>query len=196
MIIEKSRIPVKEILIFGFLPGFLKKIAYRLRGYRIGKNVNLGFGAVICGDNVTIGEHTSIGFFSIIRGQEINIDSFVNIGSVTFIDTPRIIIGSGTRINEQVFIGGLQDPDSSITIGKNCQIMQMSFINPAKSITIGDDSGIGGHSLIFGHASWLSQFDGYPVEFKPIVIGVGCCRLAIAGCIQSHISASKSTDCF
>jgi hypothetical protein len=47
----------------------------------------------------------------------------------------------------------------------------MSFINPAKSITIGDDTGIGGHCLIFGHTSWLSQFEGYPVEFNPIEIG-------------------------
>ena len=171
MIIEKSRIPVRDIVIFGFLPGFLKKTAYRLKGYKIGRHVRLSFGAVICGKHVVVGENTSIGFFSILRGNVIHIGSHVNIGSVTFIDTPNVEIGSGTRINEQVFIGGLQDPDSSIHIGKNCQIMQMSFINPAKSITIGDDSGIGGHSLIFGHASWLSRFEGYPVEFKPIVIG-------------------------
>ena len=49
--------------------------------------------------------------------------------------------------------------------------MQMSFINPTRSITIGDDTGIGGHSLIFGHTSWLSIFEGYPVEFEPIEIG-------------------------
>jgi hypothetical protein len=49
--------------------------------------------------------------------------------------------------------------------------MQMSFINPAKSIVIGDDSGIGGDCLLFGHTSWLSHFEGYPVEFEPIEIG-------------------------
>ena len=49
--------------------------------------------------------------------------------------------------------------------------MQMSFLNPAKSIVIGDDTGIGGDSLIFGHTTWLSAFEGYPVEFEPIEIG-------------------------
>ena len=49
--------------------------------------------------------------------------------------------------------------------------MQMSFINPARSITIGDDSGIGGDCLIFGHNSWLSQLEGYKVDFEPIEIG-------------------------
>src|SRR6185312_9370214 len=61
--------------------------------------------------------------------------------------------------------------NSKFVMGRNCQIMQMSFINPTHSITIGDDSGIGGHSLLFGHTSWLSKFEGYPVEFDSIEIG-------------------------
>ena len=36
LLTEKPRIPVKEILLFGFLPSFLKVWLYRLRGYRIG----------------------------------------------------------------------------------------------------------------------------------------------------------------
>jgi len=87
------------------------------------------------------------------------------------IDTPHVEVGDGTRINEQVFVGGLQYPDSKLVIGRNCQIMQMTFINPTRSITIGDDTGIGGHSLLFGHTSWLSQFEGYPVDFDSIEIG-------------------------
>jgi hypothetical protein len=49
--------------------------------------------------------------------------------------------------------------------------MQMTFINPARSVIVGDDSGIGGHCLIFGHTSWLSHFEGYAVDFEPIEIG-------------------------
>src|SRR4029078_5358408 len=93
------------------------------------------------------------------------------IGSTTFLDTPYIGIGEGRKINEQVFVGGLQFPDSRFVLGRNCQIMQMSFINPARSITVGDDSGIGGHCLIFGHNSFLSKFEGYAVDFEPIEIG-------------------------
>jgi acetyltransferase-like isoleucine patch superfamily enzyme len=86
-------------------------------------------------------------------------------------DTPHVEIGDGTRINEQVFVGGLQFPDSKLIVGRNCQIMQMSFINPTRSITIGDDTGIGGYCLLFGHTSWLSKFEGYPVDFQSIEIG-------------------------
>lgn len=171
MLIEKPRLPIREILLYGFWPNSIKKIIYRLKGYRIGRGVSMGPGSVVIGKNVEIGDHTQLGFLTIIRGTTIKLGAHVTIGSTTILDTPHIEIGEGTRINEQVFVGGLQFPDSRLTVGRNCQIMQMSFINPARSITIGDDSGVGGHSLIFGHTSWLSQFEGYPVEFKDIEIG-------------------------
>jgi acetyltransferase-like isoleucine patch superfamily enzyme len=159
------------MVLMGCLPNFLKKLVYRLKGYRIGKNVSIGFGSVIVGDDVTIGDHASISFLSFVRGRHIKIGDHVQIGATTFIDTPFIEIGDGSKINEQVFVGGLQFPDSKLVIGRNCQIMQMSFINPCRSITIGDDSGIGGDCLLFGHTSWLSQLEGYAVDFEPIEIG-------------------------
>ena len=171
MLTAKKRFPIGQIILFGFWPSPIKRLLYRLRGYEIGKNVSISFGAVVCGEKVRIGSGTSISFFSFVRGREIDIGERVAIGAATMIDTPYVEIGDDTRINEQVFIGGLQFPDSRIRVGKNCQIMQMTFINPAKGITIGDDTGIGGDSLVFGHTSWLSQFEGYPVQFEPIEIG-------------------------
>lgn len=168
---EKPRIPLREILLHGLLPGFLKVWIYRLKGYKIGKGVRIGLGSVIIADAAEVGDESQIGFLTIVRGKRITIGAHVRIGSTTFLDTPYLEIGDGTRINEQVFVGGLQFPDSRLVVGRNCQIMQMSFINPARSITIGDDTGIGGHCLIFGHTSWLSQFEGYPVDFQPIEIG-------------------------
>ena len=171
MLTKKPRFPIKEMILFGLWPSFFKKILYRLRGYRIGKGVSIGFGSVVCGEDVSIGNHSQIGFFSFLRGKRIELGKRVSIGSATMVDTPFVEIGDGTKINEQVFIGGLQSPDSRITIGRNCQIMQMTFVNPAKWITIGDDTGIGGDSLLFGHTTWLSKFEGYPADFRPIEIG-------------------------
>jgi len=173
MLVEKPRVPIRSMVLYGLWPGFLKILLYRLKGYRIGKGVSIGFGSVVIGDDVEIGDQTSIGFLTIIRGKQIRLGPFVQIGSMTFLDTPFIAIGEGTRINEQVFVGGLQSPDSRFVVGRNCQIMQMSFINPARSIVIGDDSGIGGHCLIFGHSSFQNQFEGYAVDFAPIEIGNG-----------------------
>jgi acetyltransferase-like isoleucine patch superfamily enzyme len=171
MRIEQPRIPIRDVLLYGLWPGFIKVMIYRLKGYRIGKGVSIGFGSVICAKRVEIGDHASIGFLTILRGKEIRLGPHVQIGSTTFLDTPYIDIGEGSKINEQVFVGGLQFPDSRFVLGRNCQVMQMTFINPAPSVIAGDDTGIGGHCLIFGHTSWLSQFEGYTVDFSPIEIG-------------------------
>jgi acetyltransferase-like isoleucine patch superfamily enzyme len=171
LLTEQPRIPIRDMILFGLWPSILKCWLYRLKGYRIGKGVSIGFGSVICGDRVEVGDRTSIGFLTIIRGKNVAIGAHVRIGSTTFLDIPNIQIGEGSRINELVFVGGLQYPDSQFVIGRNSHIMQMTFINPARSIIVGDDSGIGGHCLLFGHSSFLSQFEGYPVEFEPIEIG-------------------------
>lgn len=177
MLTAKPRLPIKEIILVGFLPSPLKKWLYRLRGYRIGKGVSLGIGAVIMGREVEVGDKVQIGFFTIIRGRTIRLGRHVQIGAMTFFDTPHVELGEGTKINEQVFVGGLQFPDSRLIVGRNCQIMQKCFINPTHSITIGDDTGIGGDSLLFGHTSWLSKFEGYPVDFDSIEIG---CSVSVA----------------
>ncbi len=171
MLTEKARFPIKEMLLYGFLPSPLKRFAYRLRGYRMGRSVSIGLGSVICGDDVEVGDNVRIGFLTVIRGRRIRIGSHVQIGSLSMLEAPELEIGEGSKINEQVFVGGLMFPDSRLTIGRNCQIMQMTFINPTRSIVIGDDSGIGGDCLLFGHSSWLSKFEGYPVEFDSIEIG-------------------------
>src|SRR5690242_4445069 len=98
MLTEEPRIPIRSILLYGLWPGFIKVFLYRLKGYRIGKGVSIGLGAVICGEHVEVGDHTSIGFLAIIRGKEIRLGSHVHIGSLTFLDTPYIEIGEGTKI--------------------------------------------------------------------------------------------------
>ncbi|HEX7415030.1 MAG TPA: hypothetical protein VF411_13380, partial [Bacteroidia bacterium] len=171
MLIKKTRIPVLHILMIGLLPSFLKKFIYRLKGYKIASDTKLSFGCVIIGREVEIGKKSSIGFFTIIRARNIKIARYVKIGSMSAIDTESISIDDDARINEQVYIGGTKTPQSSLTMGKRTIIMQASYINPTMPITIGDDSGIGGHCLLFTHGSWNSVLEGYPVKFAPIHIG-------------------------
>lgn len=170
-IIKKSKLPIRDIVLVGFLPSFLKKWIYRMRGARIGKGVSIGMGSVVVGRNIEIGDYTDIGFMTIIRGRDIKIGRHVEIGSLSVIDTVKIEINDDAVITEQVFIGGMPRPESAIKIGKRAIIMQMSFINPTKPLTIGDDAGIGGNCLIFTHASWQSPLDGYPIKFAEVTIG-------------------------
>jgi acetyltransferase-like isoleucine patch superfamily enzyme len=170
MLIKKSRIPIKQIILTGFLPSFIKVFLYRLKGYKIGKNVSIGFGSIVIGESVQIENNTKIGLFTVLRAKSLKISDNIDIGSLCFFDNVNIEIDQDTRIREKVYVGGIQMHDSSLKIGKRVLILQDTVINPTKPIIIEDDVGIGGSCRLFTHASWQSILKGYPVLFKPIVI--------------------------
>jgi acetyltransferase-like isoleucine patch superfamily enzyme len=90
---------------------------------------------------------------------------------MSYVSCERIEIGEDARIREQVFVGGPMLPESRFTLGSRTIVLQMAYINPTKPVTIGDDTGIGGHCLIFTHGAWLNQLDGYPVTYEPVTLG-------------------------
>ena len=47
------------------------------------------------------------------------------------------LYGGHTEIGEGTVLDNLVHVAHNVRIGRNCQIMQMSFINPARSITVG-----------------------------------------------------------
>lgn len=156
----------------GLLPSGLKKWWYRtFHGYRIGEGVRIGFGGVIVGKDVRIGDHVEIGLFAIVIGRKISIGRRSTIGTMSYVQCETIEMGEEARIREQVYVGGPMLPESRFTLGSRTIVLQMSYINPTKPVEIGDDSGIGGHCLIFTHGSWLSALEGYPVNYSPVTIG-------------------------
>src|SRR3989442_4515348 len=171
MLIKKSRVPLLSMLTLGLLPSFLKVAYYRLRGHRIGRRVRIGPLAVLIAQSVEIGDDTTIGFATILRGRSIRIGRHVRIGSMVFFDVRAFEIGDDAKINEQVYAGGPMLPESFLKLGKRTIVMQFSFLNPTKPLVVGDDTGIGGHCLLFTHGSWQPQTDGYPVAFAPITLG-------------------------
>jgi acetyltransferase-like isoleucine patch superfamily enzyme len=171
-LLPKARFPWRHLLAFGWMPSLLKTWCYRyLLRYKIGAGVSLGFGSAIVGENVEIGEFVEVGFLTIIRGRSIRIGRHTQIGATSYLLCEAIEIGEDAKINEQVFVGGPMLPESLFRLGSRTIVMQMSFLNPTKPLVIGDDSGIGGHCLIFTHGSWLNVLDGYPVTFASVSIG-------------------------
>jgi acetyltransferase-like isoleucine patch superfamily enzyme len=170
MLTKARQIPFLEIILFGFWPSVIKKALYRIRGYKIAPTAHIGLGSVIVGNAVDIGEEVKIGLFSFIVGRKVVLEPRVHIGLFNIINTYDIHIGEGTRINNQVVIGGMQTPRSQFKIGKNGIVMEWSFINTTEPVIIGDDVGIGGHCLLFTHGFWPNGFEGNPVKFGPIHI--------------------------
>ncbi|HKH94211.1 MAG TPA: acyltransferase [Gemmatimonadaceae bacterium] len=170
--IRKKRLPLGHLALYGWLPSPLKVWAYRtFRRYRIGRGVKLAFGAVVVGEDVELADHVEIGLLAMVMGRTIRIGRHSSVGTMSYVACERIQIGEDARIREQVFVGGPQLPESSFTLGSRTIILQLTSINPTKPVTIGDDTGIGGHCLIFTHGAWLNALDGYPVTYEPVTLG-------------------------
>jgi acetyltransferase-like isoleucine patch superfamily enzyme len=170
--IHKKRLPLGHLALYGWLPSPLKVWAYRtFRGYKIGKGVKLAFGAVVVGENVELADHVEIGLLAMVMGRTIRIGRHSSVGTMSYVACERIQIGEDARIREQVYVGGPSLPESSFTLGSRTIILQLASINPTKPVTIGDDTGIGGHCLIFTHGAWLNALDGYPVTYEPVTLG-------------------------
>src|SRR5258708_15219372 len=94
-----------------------------------------------------------------------------SVGTFSYLSCNVIEIGDDAKIREQVYVGGPQLPESKFVLGSRTIILQLTNINPTKPVVIGDDTGIGGHCLIFTHGAWLNQLDGYPVTYEPVTLG-------------------------
>ncbi len=171
-LIPKDRIPWRHLVLFGWLPSALKILAYRLLlGYRIGRGVRFGFGGIVVGKSVEIGDHVEIGFLAIVQGRTIRIGRHSSVGTMSYLSCETIEMGEDAKIREQVYVGGPQLPESRFALGSRTIILQLTSINPTKPVIIGDDTGIGGHCLIFTHGVWLSGLEGYPVTYQPVTLG-------------------------
>jgi acetyltransferase-like isoleucine patch superfamily enzyme len=170
--IRKKRLPIGHLLAFGWMPSALKRWAYRsFLGYRIGKGVKFSLGGIVVGKTVELADHVEIGLLAMVIGRNIRIGRHSSVGTMSYVACERIEIGEDARIREQVYVGGPQLPESAFVLGSRTIVLQFAFINPTKPVTIGDDTGIGGHCLIFTHGAWLNVLDGYPVNYEPVTLG-------------------------
>src|ERR1041385_2813008 len=171
-LLPKTRIPLRHLLLFGWLPSPLKILAYRLLlGYRIGRRVRISFGGVVIGKKVELADDVEIGLLAVVQGETIRIGRHSSVGTMSYVSCNVIEIGEDAKIREQVYVGGPQLPESRFSLGSRTIILQLTNINPTKPVVIGDDTGIGGHCLIFTHGAWLNQLDGYPVTYEPVTLG-------------------------
>ncbi len=167
-------IPIVHLVTIGILPGFLKKIVYRLMGAKIGKNVKLGLFTILSSPKIEIGDHARIGHFSIIKVRKsFRIGKRSKIGMFVVMDTGSVDIGDDSIVMEQNIFGGMLSPNSKVSIGDRVKIFPFCFFNPTEPIIIEDDVGIGGANYLFTHGTWSDTINGFPGGFGPIRIKKG-----------------------
>lgn len=126
---------------------------------------------VIEADEVWIGDGVKLLPGTVLKGESIRIDRRAELGPDVRVDCREVVIGEETMLRHRVTAAGLPTPESRLELGRRVRVFQDTFLNPSMPLTVGDESGLGGRSLIFTHAAWQSILEGYPVEFAPITIG-------------------------
>ena len=156
-------------------PSFIKVLYFKkIKGYKIGKNTLLGKRAWINGASVEIGDNVSIGNFSTLNSNKIKIGSNTKIDNNSRVVASKSIqVGKGCYIGSLVTIGGGQSRHSELEMGDRVKIFENSYINTTRKVYLGDDVGIGGHTLIFTHGTWQNTYKGYPYKFGDVTIKKG-----------------------
>jgi acetyltransferase-like isoleucine patch superfamily enzyme len=174
MIINRSRLPIKQMLTIGLFPSALKVGYYRWRGAKIGKGVKIGIGAVILSNDIEIGDGTTIGMVTSITCVKLKIGKRTQIRPFVLIDAQEISIGNDVTISEVALIRTLiPSMQSKIILHDRVHIFPFTMIDPSRKVEIGEESCVGYKSSIYTHSSYKSKLEGYPVEFGEVNIGKG-----------------------
>ncbi len=183
-----------ELKIMKYIVSGIKKFIYRLKGYKIEKNVFIGKKVCIKGNNVFIGRDTYIDDNVKIIAKDIKIGC----NSIFFHDTliyclNNLTIGERNKIsrnciikannflskeelwcNENVEIGGggWKKETANIEIGPYTHIGKNSHLNVCWPIIIKGLTGIGMDTMIFTHSSGHGQsiIEGYTNVQGKIII--------------------------
>jgi len=157
---------------FSYLPSTAKIGYLKSRGH-VGHKAKIGLGSLILAEHVEIADNVRVGVGTHIIAETIKLGKRVWIGHRNQMRVRTLEMADDSEITNDVTVGGMDSPDSRLSLGKRSSIMAHSFINTTYPVEIGDDVGVGGYCKLFTHGSWQSPLDGYPIEFGPVKVGNG-----------------------
>jgi len=140
----------------------------------IGDNVCIGKNVVIKSNRVHIGNNTLIS-----DNNTAEVSDLFELGICTILGKDnsfhcrKFMSGDYLYMGKQNEIGGggSSGPNSEVSIGKYCMIVDRVILNTSEKIEIGDDVGIGTEVMIWTHGSYNAILDGFPANFAPVKIG-------------------------
>lgn len=148
---------------------FKEKNIVKGKGCKMGDNLLiLGRGEIVLGSDVVIGNNVTI-----------NVTKRLVIGDRSVIGNNFVIEGRDIELGIEFWgghdchIGGGScfEKPSKLRTGYWVHLGNYGMINTARSVTIGNEVGMGIDTKIYTHGAYLSMLDGFPVEFGPVEIG-------------------------
>lgn len=184
MRIEHGRLPLGKILTVGLLPSPLKRLWYRLKGYRIGRGVSFGPGSVVeVSGTCEIGDGTRFSAGAVVVAETARIGKRVQVRTTAVVLVPHVEFGDDVIVSESAVIRAQQPfPDSRVTLGDRVHVFPYTIMDPTRPLTLGAETAVGFASYIFTHGAYKDKLAGYPVAYGEVTIGKGVwlpCRIFI-----------------
>ena len=160
-------------ILLSILPNSIRILIMRLQGYKVGKKVKLGFGAILnVKGKVYLDDYCCIGALSYIKSDDFYLGSHSKISSFVYINNPKVNIGKDVKISNFVIIrSGHLTNNSQLFLGDLVHIFPFVMIDTSRKVYIDEEAGIGPHCNIFTHSSYKSILQGYPVTYGDVSIG-------------------------
>lgn len=178
-------------VVIALLPSLFKKPLYRLfYGYRIGKNVKIGWSPFINVQRCTIGNNVRIGHFNLFcRVGELTIGDNVSIGFLNLFRGGDVIsLGAYSQFLRMNVVNSIPDPEvvnqttPVFELAAGCVVTTQHWLDFTDRITIGPHTIIGGRNSSF----WTHNRQ----QTREITIGAHCyigseVRVAPGVCVPS-----------
>jgi acetyltransferase-like isoleucine patch superfamily enzyme len=157
-------------LLLMFFPSFIQVPLRRLGGQKIGKGSRIRFGTILFSSSVDIGKDVTIGPFCFIRTESLVVGDYSSIKALSLISTRIIRFGQYVHIAPLAIISSEFTENSRIEIGDHSRVFPFSWMDTGEGITVGKQSSVGTHVLIYTHGTWSDYLNGAPVTYGPVVI--------------------------
>ncbi len=159
------------VFILSFLPRVIQNPILNLFGFKIAPKAKIGFCSLVWADELEMKNGATIKPFSVLRSKSIVLQENAIISSLTLIKCTKVELGAYAKISPFAIVMSGMEKTAVLTLGKHSQIFPFCWIEPGQGVFIGDDTGIGGHTLIFTHGSWSDFMRRGPVKYAPVHIG-------------------------
>lgn len=160
---------------------------------RIGKGAAIADGVALSADRIDIGDGSrlstgvsivapeiSIGGHSSLAEQlKVEANEAFRLGSLAQIGARGRFVGQSIELGERLWLtddvviggGGARSVRATLKIGARSALMDRSFINLCREVTIGNDSALSNGVVLLTHTMWHPQLQGGPVIAAPVHIG-------------------------
>lgn len=160
-------------VLISLFPGPLKKIAYRLKGCRIGSKVKIGFFCILnVGKGSYIDNGSRLGGCTYIKVGKLYMESYARIAPFSYIKAPMVKLGRDSFISNFVTIrSGHVSKRSELLVGDLVHVFPFVNLDCSRKIEIRREAAIGPKSDVYTHSAYKSVLDGYKVVYGDVVIG-------------------------